>query len=181
LADSGRLIGTEQVIKATASPPQPITLLVMGNEIDLPGNATEDNPQPTVSAGLMLSLYQDSKQSEKSLSASPHPVAVILSANRVTCGAGLDTPAVLLLLPNGQPCAITGNIITNTTVERLGAEPELVRAAPSLWLIVANSGEVADLLTVTGNVLVGASDLSSFRRNLAENRTGWSRYNAEPN
>lgn len=130
------------------------SLFVVGNEVK-----TQPN---TANMALYLSL------NTLAVLDTQVQAPVIISGNHLSSTAGLDIPAALLTLAEYQPCAITGNAILNLwSGDSLG---------PSLWAIVSQSATAAPLLSISGNVLYGSSDITVIPH--AGVTLGWSTYNA---
>jgi hypothetical protein len=159
----------KSVLVVPKLPPQTeFDLIVRGNQVDT-GIASGDNAH--ASSALLFALYQ---AASKDRAAALSPI-LVLSGNRLRCKVNQDHPAALITLAQSQPCAITGNVIQN----RLDNNPD--NFGPSLWLMIEWSSKSVEQLGVTGNVLLGASDLAMLRRvgleGLAEY---WTIFNADP-
>jgi len=171
----------------SGSPPSqggtaPSSLIVTGNQID----TRVGNTSTGGSAALMLALYTQLAATTTTMFSS----SVIVSANRL-CGGMFGrqlypalspsttpvdpaVPAAVLTMPNHFPCSITGNVILN------GAATNPADAsAPSLWLTVADIEDGTELLSISGNVLVGLSDLALLNR-LGRTADNWTLFNANP-
>jgi len=151
--------------------PAEFTLFVLGNQVQVGTPPRKGAAIINASAALLCALYVRVPEEEQAAS------AVIIASNRLRSVAGFAT--ALLTLPATQPCAITGNVIVNeggTIDPATGA----FAASPSLWLVLPQSPESISLLSATGNVLQGRSDLTALPRSVAVARHGWSPYNADP-
>jgi hypothetical protein len=151
----------------------PFSLFLAGNQVDTRVGTTSAG----ASAALLLALYSE-PLARTTLS------SVIVSANRLCGGMAAHSngtedpaaPAALLTLPNALPCSITGNVILNGA-----ASSPSDTIAPSLWLTVADDGNGTELLSVTGNVLQGQSDLALLVRQKPSTALDhWSIFNADP-
>jgi hypothetical protein len=152
------------------------TLFVGGNQIATGPNLAATLPAGVASADasvghnallLWLATSTTAAQSDADLSA-------IVSNNRLV-SIDATAPAALLVLPQLQSCAITGNIVINRP-----ALPSNDTAAASLWVLMDDSLKIPDPIAITGNVLRGRSNTTNFARFGATERAGWSSFNADP-
>jgi hypothetical protein len=151
-------------------------VFVSGNHIatgpNLAATLPEGQPSEDATIGhnallLWLATSNTAAQREADLSA-------IVSNNRLVNSDG-SAPAALMVLPQGQSCSITGNIVIN----RLALVSDNTQPA-SLWVLMDNSLKIADPIAITGNVLRGRSNTTAFVRPGESSRGGWSSYNADP-
>jgi hypothetical protein len=148
-----------------------------GFDLHFAGNQVRLRSSGVSTAALFLSLIDP-----KSAQAQMPDLTAIVTGNQLRSWSGNTGPAAMLLLSTGMPCAITGNIILNSTISDNGQV-----AGPSLTIEVDRYGDGTELLAVTGNVLNGQSDLMHPATQLNLNRRGippannWHLYNADPN
>jgi len=141
-------------------------LLVIGNQVNLRAKSAN------IALYFLLNTqrYGEAAGSLSGLSA-------IISGNCLSSTAGLDVPVALLTLSQFMPCAITGNVVLNLSTGESAKD-----LGPSLWLIVEgseNRDRGVPLLSVTGNVLRGTTDLELIPRiGAALPARGWYTYNA---
>jgi hypothetical protein len=100
-------------------------------------------------------------------------VSLLISGNRLRGRSGPTAATALLLVPEQERCAITGNVILSESAS--AADP-----GPSLWLVPDSLDRGTELLSVVGNVLQGRSDLSSLLRAGVVPAQSWALYNAMP-
>jgi hypothetical protein len=152
------------------------TVFISGNHISTGqhpprGKAAGNSAASRVGTSALL-LWLDNTANEKILQYSD--VSTLITGNHLT-NTDLAAPTALVVLPDLQACAITGNIILNRPLAI--AEDE---RAPSLWVVIDRASDRPNPLAVTGNVLGGRSDIGVFVRPDAAARPGWSSYNADP-
>jgi hypothetical protein len=146
------------------NPPAPYDLFIVGNQVQL--------QTASASAALycLLNIEQRGTEPRSPLSISQSRCAVIISGNRLSSAAGMAIPVALIMLSWDLPCTITGNVVLNLSTED---EPA------ALWLVIDGAEKGAPLLSVTGNVLHGTSDLNGIARPSASPPlAGWATYNA---
>ena len=151
----------------TPPPQTEFDLIVRGNQVDT-GIVSGDNAR--ASSALLFALYQAAAKDRANIPG----LTLILSENRLRCKVNRSDPAALITLPKSQPCAITGNVIQN----RVDNNPDNV--GPSLWLMIEGSSKNEEQLSVTGNVLLGTSDLAMLTRlGSVAPAEHWSIFNAD--
>jgi hypothetical protein len=149
-----------------------------GFDLQIVGNQVRLRSSGTTTAAMFLSFIGPETGR---LVEVPDQTAIV-TGNQLRSWAGNDGPAAMLLLPTAMPCAITGNIILNIAVVETRQVP-----GPSLTVEVDHYREGTELLSITGNVLNGQSDLMRPDMQLNLNRRGqppannWHLYNADPN
>jgi len=153
-----------------------LALFVLGNQVD-PGGSR--NVAAGATSALLLALNGQQLTTLDTIA----DLSVIVSGNQLRGACGPSAPAALLTLPAAQPCAITGNVILNLGSgggQRAYENRQVF--GPSLWLIVAESGQDTGtaLLSVTGNVLFNQSDLLALIRDGSSPPSGWFAFNANP-
>jgi hypothetical protein len=145
--------------------PAPYDLFVVGNQVQL-----LQSPNASAALYCLLNLEGRDTQPGTPLSINQSQSAVLISGNRLSSRAGAAIPVALLTLSWDLPCTITGNVVLNVSS---GEE------SPSLWLIIEEAFEKgAPLITVTGNVLHGRTDLSEIvRPGVPAAQDSWTYYN----
>lgn len=147
-------------------------LFVTGNQTTLGAPPVNDGAATLASAALMCWLYNGNSDGSGQT-----PLSVTIASNQLLSVG--TYAAACATLPINQPVSITGNIVLNQ-----GTNSSTGTNNPSLWLVVApvaqSAAGITPLLSVTGNVLQGSSNLSSLPRSVGASRQGWSPYNADP-
>lgn len=146
---------------ATQTAAGPATLFVTGNQI-------EAVPSSRSGTTALLLLANRPPQGTEDLSAS-----LIIANNRLRSRSGPAAPTALLLVPEQQRCAITGNLILSE-----GSADS--HGGPSLWIAPDDISNGTFLLSVVGNVIEGRSDLSALTRTGVTPPQTWVNYNAMP-
>ena len=139
----------------------PASIFVTGNQVE---------PVPVTRSGTTALLILANRAPSE---AGDTGVSLIVANNRLRGRSGPQTPTVLLLMPQQQRCAITGNLIFSEPSR--GADP-----GPSLWLVPDSISNGTELLSVVGNVIQGRSDLGSLPRTGVAPPQTWVTYNAMP-
>ncbi|MDA9504180.1 hypothetical protein XI09_05260 [Bradyrhizobium sp. CCBAU 11386] len=95
-------------------------------------------------------------------------VSLVLSSNNLrNRSTALGAPSAVLIVPNDERSALTGNLIMNEGIRGVSLA------------IIPDTTPFLHLLAVTGNVLRGSSNLPSLFRDGAQQQT-WVPYNAMP-
>jgi len=132
------------------------------------GNQTEPVPQSENGSTALLIL--GNRPVSQTVDNS---VSLLISGNRLRSRSGPQAATALLLVPEQERCAITGNLILSES--RTGSDP-----GPSLWIVPDSISTGTELLSVVGNVLQGRSDLSTLMRAGITPVQSWAVYNAMP-
>ena len=150
---------------ATEAPPTlasgPASLFVLGNQVE---------PVPSTRDGSTALPDPGQSRSQRDADTS---VSLLIASNRLRSRSGPQAPTALLLVPEQERCAITGNLILSETAPN--SDP-----GPSLWLVPDTLANGSELLSVVGNVLQGRSDLSTLTRVGLTPAQSWAVYNAMP-
>ncbi len=147
-----------------AQTPGPSSLFLVSNQIEaLPRSGKAPD------SSLALFVYGNRRPVEN---ADPS-FALLMSANQLRSFSGPSVPTAFIVVPNPARSAITGNLVMND------ANREFNGADPSLWLVPNSTVGVA-LLSVTGNVLLGPSNIDHSKRFGLQPVQSWLLHNANP-
>jgi hypothetical protein len=142
----------------------PTSLFIIGNQVE---------PVPATVKGSTALLILGNRPVTQVADSS---VSLVIANNRLRSRSGPQAPTVLLLTPEQEHCAITGNLILRENAP--GSDP-----GPSLWLVpdsISLGTPGTQLLSVVGNVLQGRSDLAELMRAGVTPPQTWAVYNAAP-
>jgi hypothetical protein len=152
---------------------QDFTLFLTGNKIETIGLSTATAGTWSCSSAVLL-LMETQTAANKAIGGN----ALIMSSNQLRSATGVNAPTALTVLPYAMPSAITGNIVLNTGPSNAAAGAVVV--VPSLWVVADGSQNGIQLLSISGNVLNGTSDLTQLPRPGRPVAGGWDSYNANP-
>ena len=150
---------------ASGAPPDvvsvPTSLFINGNQVE---------PVPQTANGSSALLILGNRPVSQTADTS---VSLLISGNRLRSRSGPQAATALLLVPEQERCAISGNLI-------LSENSGTADAGPSLWLVSDSISKGTELLSVVGNVLQGRSDLATLTRTGITPAQSWAVYNAMP-
>jgi hypothetical protein len=132
------------------------------------GNQVEALPRQRIGTAALVILGNRAPQEGVDVS-----VSLIIANNRLRNRSSPGSTTALLLVQSQERCAVTGNLILNES----GIGKDNVA---SLWLTPDTVGDGVTLLSVTGNVLMGRTNLGEFGRSGIVPAQTWALYNATP-
>jgi hypothetical protein len=161
-----------------AAPINPTSLIMTNNGFEAIPAAGQGNVALFVSANRPASTNPDTTPS------------LVLSGNRLRSQSfrprtpattATPVPSVLLVTPDNERCAVTGNLILNENLGSVGGVsggsliilPNSSTTSPTTGAITSN----ISLLAVSGNVLLGTTNLGALLRSAAAGDT-WLPYNS---
>jgi len=142
-------------------PVGPATLFVTANQME---------PAPVSVSGTSALLLFANRAAVDGVDTS---ASLIVAHNRLRTRSGPAAPTALINTSRDERCAVTGNLVLSETSR--GADP-----GPSLWLVPDGVSDGVSLVSVTGNVVQGRSNLGELTRAGVAPPQSWVLYNAMP-
>ena len=154
---------TPVAASSSALPTTTATFFITNNQIDALPAAGQSSMALMLLANRAVNTQVDTS------------VSMIISSNRFTNQSQATlVPTVLLIVADAERCALTGNLIFNQSMA-----PGTVASRGGSLIIIPNSIENdVQLLAVSGNALLGWSDLSLLNRTGGSPPDTWVPYNA---